>query len=90
MNVIVCGPNLIDQSKGQFHVHTAGCADLTRSNEPSYYSGWPIEAQSKVEVVEWIYEDIIAENPGHKATDHAYMSDVHFFPCTAELPLGES
>jgi hypothetical protein len=28
MNVRICGPNLYDQSKGDFHVHADGCGDL--------------------------------------------------------------
>lgn len=84
-SVTICGPNLRDQSKGQFHVHAAGCADLVRgaAREPEYRHGWTIEAESRVEVGDSIYEDHIAEGsmePGEG------MSDCHFFPCV-HLPV---
>jgi hypothetical protein len=30
VKLTIVGPNLLDQSKGDFHVHAAGCADLSR------------------------------------------------------------
>lgn len=79
-SITICGPNLRDQSKGTFHVHAAGCADLKRhaSREPEYRHGWTIDAESQAEVGDAIYEDMIDEGsmePGEG------MSDCHFFPC---------
>jgi hypothetical protein len=80
MKVTICGPNLNDQSKGTFHVHAEGCADLKRNaqREPEYRHGWTIEAASRDEVGDEIYADHIAEGsmrPGEGA------DDCHFFPC---------
>jgi len=86
MRVTICGPNLRDQSKGQFHVHAEGCADLRRNaslqREPEYMNGWTIEAATRDEVGDHIYEDHIAEGsmePGEG------KHDCHFFPCVSDL-----
>lgn len=39
MNVRVVGPNLHDQSKGQFHVHKDGCADLLKYGPGRRFGG---------------------------------------------------
>lgn len=90
MRVTICGPNLQDQSKGQFHIHAAGCADLKRHahREPEYRHGWTISAASQLDVAAEVYSDIMAEHEG--ADDgldkpEAYVSEFHFFPCTKEL-----
>ena len=53
MKVTVCGPNLRDQSKGQFHVHAADCSDLIRhaQREPEYQYGFTIDGATRVNVV---------------------------------------
>ena len=86
MKVTICGPNLRDQSKGELHVHAAGCADLVRgaAREPEYRNGWTIEAQSRREIVEAIYP------PGDFGYDpeeelEVYEGSVHFFPCCDAL-----
>lgn len=89
MRVTICGPNLRDQSKGDFHVHAAGCADLRRgaAREPEYRHGWTIDASSRESVAGEVYADIIAENPGSTAAD--YVETMHFFPCCGELPMND-
>lgn len=89
-NVVICGPNLRDQKKGQFHVHVEGCADLKRmlKREPAYKEGWLLEdPDSKQEIVEHIYEDhmreAIMEN-GH--IDWREFDDVYLFPCVTDIP----
>lgn len=76
--VTICGPNLRDQSKGTYHVHAAGCADLKKHarREPAYRDGWTIEAASLAEVSDAVYppEDFGSE-PGE------YAFDFHVFPC---------
>lgn len=84
MKVTICGPNLNDQSKGQFHIHAADCAHLVRlaSREPEYRYGWTIVAETRDEVGDEIYADMIEEGsmePGEGA------SDCHFFPCCDAL-----
>ena len=85
MRVTICGPNLRDQSKGTFHVHAEGCADLKRHahREPEYRDGWTINAESREAVADEVYADIIDENPDSTAAD--YVSDFHFFPCCNDL-----
>jgi hypothetical protein len=86
MRVTICGPNLRDQSKGSFHVHAAGCADLVRGarREPEYRSDWTIEAATRDDVVLEVYSDMILANDCDPIED--YRSDLHFFPCCADLP----
>jgi hypothetical protein len=84
LNVVVVGPNLRDQSKGQFHVHAEGCADLKRDpllrhEDQSYI----FPAASVREVAEDVYADIIAENEDEDID--AYIDDFHFAPCCASL-----
>jgi hypothetical protein len=77
-SVIVLGPNLPDQSKGSFHVHAVGCADINRS--PIYQSSefWgdkqsPMDVNSVEEIAEAVYD--FEENPTE------YVSDFYVFPC---------
>jgi hypothetical protein len=84
MLVTICGPNLNDQSSGQFHVHAAGCADLKRGamREPEYRHGWTIEATTRDDVGDEIYADHIAEGsmePGEG------KDDCKFFDCCSSL-----
>jgi hypothetical protein len=83
VEVTVCGPNLRDQSKGSFHVHAAGCADLARGarREPEYAHGWTLKVASRTAVCDAVYppEDFACESG-------EYLSDLHFFPCCADLP----
>lgn len=84
--ITICGPNLRDQSKGDFHAHAAGCGDLTRgaAREPEYRNGWTIEAASRREVTEHIYPTDEFEYE-YADDGETYESNIHFFPCTAGL-----
>lgn len=89
MKVTIHGPNLRDQSKGTFHVHTAECRDNRK--EVTYNaseSPWTIDADSVIDVVEAVYSDHMSEHPaGDKwSTPDPYVSDFHFAPCVKELP----
>lgn len=82
MKVVVIGPNLWKQDKGQFHVHAVGCADINRDpHRYGYRQAAPhmvIEANSPDAVGDEIYADHIGEgsmNPGEGT------SDCHFAPC---------
>jgi hypothetical protein len=86
MRVTIHGPNLADQSKGQFHVHAAECSDNARvgylfGGDPMA-EGWTIDAASIREIVEAVYADQIAESEDDW---QAYWDDFHFAPC-AKLP----
>lgn len=90
MKIEIVGPNLVDQSKGSFHVHAAGCADL---NKRQYHSNrnieqylWIIEAESQQEIVEEVYSDFLPTNDdGEPTTWLDYADDVYIFPCV-KLP----
>jgi hypothetical protein len=88
MNVCIIGPNLIDQSKGSFHVHRDGCADIRRN--PIYRgedTDWIVDVDSVQEAVEAVYMDIIEEHEEGDGWDtwEAYESDLHFCPCCKGL-----
>jgi hypothetical protein len=80
--VTVCGPNLPDQSKGDMHVHAAGCADLKRG-QLRQADKWTVEVDSVQAVVEAIYSDMIAEcDPDEPyGTWVDYEADLYFAPC---------
>lgn len=83
--VTIVGPNLRDQSKGTFHVHAAGCADLRRSpNLKHEDQSWSIAATSREHIAGVVYEDHIAEAEDMTAAD--YLGDFHFAPCVT-LPV---
>lgn len=85
MRIAVAGPNLTDQSHGQFVVHRAGCADVARRarRDPAYADAWLICAPTRRATVQAIYGDQIAESDGDW---RAYLCEVHFAPCCASLP----
>jgi hypothetical protein len=76
--VTIIGPNLRDQSKGEFHIHAAGCADIARQakRDRAFEEGWTIEAETLTEVCDEVYppEDFDCE-PGE------YLSSFHVAPC---------
>lgn len=84
--VTIVGPNLRDQSKGTFHVHAAGCADLTRNRNLRGEQTMTINASSLEGIAANVYEDIIAENDGNTGAD--YLGEFHFAPCVT-LPAAE-
>lgn len=83
--VVIVGPNLRDQSRGDFHVHAEGCADLRRDRNVRYEDqSWVVEAEgSRDELMEFvaedIYCDIMAENGDEDAS--GYVELIHFAPC---------
>lgn len=87
MRVVIIGPNLPDQSKGSFHVHAAGCADIRRSpqyrsREFDYDKTNPVSVADRDEIVEYAYADQIG---GGEMTVADGRSDVYVFPCAAAL-----
>jgi hypothetical protein len=85
--VIVIGPNLYNQKLGQFHVHAKGCADIRRDPKRYGYDAtaphMAMEAETLIDVVNYVYSDIIAENASdsHWAKPEAYLDEFHFAPC---------
>lgn len=85
MKLKIHGPNLNDQTKGTFHVHTAGCRD-NKWEVTANGSDHPmaIDADTIEDVVEYIYSDHIAE--GSMKLDASAIADFHFAPCVKDLP----
>jgi hypothetical protein len=84
-HLTIVGPNLRDQSKGQFVVHATGCRDLTRlaRREPEVANAMTGDFDSLTAVATYVYADIIDENQGNPLYDTAaaYVSEFHFCPC---------
>lgn len=87
MDVHVIGPNLSDQSKGSFHVHAAGCADVRRRYRDEDGSDHTIPVETRCDVAAYIYDNGIMEENGDGPAD--YLFDFHFAPCCASLPVGD-
>lgn len=95
MKLTILGPNLPDQSKGTFHVHTADCADLKRGQYRmvSRFERHTEEHNSQRSVVEWMYgpaggsfyEETWGDDIPADAWTH-YQDEFWFAPCTKELP----
>ena len=85
MLVKIQGPNLRDQSKGQFHVHAADCSDNGKYEE----NGWikPVSMDSRLACESYIYDFAPDETPGYELGD--YQFDFHFAPCVKGLPMGD-
>ena len=92
MKVHIIGPNLIDQSQGQYHVHAPGCRDMKRDGVYDWRNGkgehasdikTAIEVESIQDVIEYAYGDALGEGQSWRDV----RSDFRFFPCVpAKLP----
>lgn len=82
--VYIVGPNLWDQSKGQFRIHRAGCGHIDRMKrrDSAYEDGWSVEAESRRQVVEAVYGDQMSEGASYESC----RADLYFEPCLADLP----
>jgi hypothetical protein len=81
MVVKIHGPNLLDQSKGQFRVHTSDCRDNDRVAGSDY--PWSIDVSSKYDVVVAVYGDILDEDSD---SYESCRDDIYFEPCCSDLP----
>lgn len=87
MIAIVYGPNLADQSRGQFCVHADGCghdAPLDLGSCPA--SGWSIEVASRAQLVLDVYGDQLREGSGYEEC----REDIWFAVCCHALPEGDA
>lgn len=89
MRVHIIGPNLRDQSKGDFHVHAEGCADVQRNPEyqvPDYDTDRKLvyDVTSQRDVSEFIYSDMIGEG---SMTWQDGVDTFHLSPCVGDLPM---
>lgn len=97
MNVRVCGPNLRDQSKGQFDVHADGCADLSKYGPGRRKGGdrngeveMLVDAATYKDVSEAVYADHACDDneydsPGYHEYLESAVQDFHFAPCVKGL-----
>lgn len=82
--VVIVGPNLNDQSKGTFHVHAEGCADLKRDpNMRGEDQSMVVTAATRVDVADYIYGEDAGDFDG---TPESNLPDFHFAPCV-NLPV---
>lgn len=85
MRVAILGPNLADQSRGDFHVHAAGCSDIGKvrflSGIAKRDCSWEMEASSLTEIVDAVYPPDQFE-----CESGEYMQEFHFAPCV-KLPV---
>lgn len=83
MKVTIHGPNLHDQSKGDFRVHTEACRDNQKEIRYNGSEGpWTIDADSEQDVAEALYADHIAEG---STTLEGALGSIYFAPCVREL-----
>lgn len=98
MQLTIVGPNLIDQSKGTFHVHTKGCADLRKGqyrmlSRDAFSNEEHESVQSVVESFYGpdagsFYEESFGDDIPEDAWKH-YEGDFWFAPCTEELAYAD-
>jgi hypothetical protein len=77
-------------SSGQFHVHSASCADLGKSKYDGYRTQrgalWTGDYTSRKEVIEDIFSDFLPVNSWDDSDDEVrswegFENEVQFFPC---------
>lgn len=93
MKVSICGPNLRDQSKGQFHVHAADCGDLKHYCDGKFggEDPWEVEVKSRLDACAELYADhltdygLTEEDAEGQAMLKDWLSDLWFAPCCKEL-----
>ena len=95
MKVTIHGPNLNDQSKGQFHVHTPDCGDNRNYGPRGRFggedNGWTIEVESARDVSAAIYADHLSDygldtdDPEGQQMLDEWLADFWFAPCVPPL-----
>ena len=84
MKVTVLGPNGINDAT--FHVHKAGCRDISRYR---MVEDWDVDVASERELIEVAFADFIGTDEtcydGVYTTWEDYRMEVRFFPCTKGL-----
>lgn len=86
MKLTIIGPNLADQSKGSFHVHAAGCADLKRGQYRNLYRGDTGTYHEDHDSIRSVVDSIYGPQSGgfyeeSETTWADYVSDFYFAPC---------
>jgi len=78
MKLKIFGANLRDQSKGQFVVHAADCADCKKLEKIGEYCCIE-EHSTRLSVSASIWADCIAQ--GDDTTPESGLGEIHFAPC---------
>ena len=90
-SVAIIGPNLYDQSKGQFHVHSETCRDgLNPRKYPLAYRWVEQQVSSVWDVLVLVYGDIACDStepdsPEWEAYIEQTRSEFHFHGCVSDL-----
>jgi len=91
MNVTIYGPNLNDQTKGTFHVHSEGCQHSKHYGPGTKFggedNGWTVKVDSKLDVARDVYPPGDFEWDGTLEQSDSYINDFHWAPCTRSLPI---
>lgn len=87
--IVVVGPNLRDQSKGNFRAHADGCRDLTKDLRLTQEPPWSFDADSRVGVAAEIYPpEEFGWSSDASGEWEAFVNDIWFAPCLKQLPEG--
>ncbi len=87
MRIAIIGPNLWDQSKGLFHVHSAECRDGLNGRKYPLEYRMEVEVDAPREAVEFIYSDHAGDHgyepgmPEYDAFIAENVGDFHFHNC---------
>jgi hypothetical protein len=91
MKLAIIGPNLFDQTKGSFHVHSADCRDGKNGRKYPLDMRTEVELSSQFEVSEFIYSDCAGDHdykpgtPEFKKYIEGCTSDFYFHNCCKAL-----
>lgn len=82
IEVTIIGPNLNDQSKGQMHVHAAGCSDIKRDKNYRGHTPWTVSARDLLDVAQDVYPPSDFDwDPTDDDDASTYTSEFHVAPC---------
>jgi hypothetical protein len=86
--VHIVGPNLVDQSKGSFHVHAVGCGDMKRmaKRDPEFALELEQEASASEYCTLTEICDAVYDPDDFECESGEYLNDFHFAPCV-KLPV---
>lgn len=78
----ILGPNLADQSKGDFHVHASGCRDIARYPGRVQRDAMVATFGRRIDVVTTVYPPSDFDYDDSVPTEVApYAGSFYFLPC---------
>jgi hypothetical protein len=83
IDIVIHGPNLTDQSKGQFHVHTVDCQDNKHYGRGKYggETGWVVKDVDPTDVERQVAENIYGDFEEYDENPDSYLGDAWIAPC---------